>query len=58
LCCAGRRLQRLELAPLSAVDNLPSACAQPLADGVGGFEVLVSPELEALGEQLFSGGAV
>jgi len=29
-----------------------------LTDGVGGFEVLVSPALDALREQLFSGGAV
>jgi hypothetical protein len=48
----------VELASLRAVDDVPSARAKPLADCVGGFEILVSPALDALGEQLFSGGAV
>src|SRR5258708_277863 len=49
---AGRRLQRLELAALGAVDDFPSARTQPFADGVGRFEVLVSAEPHALDEQL------
>jgi hypothetical protein len=43
---------------LRTVHHFPPARAQPLADGVGGFEILVSPPLDSLGEQLFSGGAV
>jgi hypothetical protein len=46
------RLQRLELAPGGAVNDIPPARAQPPPDGVGRFEILVSPELDALSEQL------
>jgi len=48
---AGRRFQRLELAPGSAVNDVPPTRAKPLADGIGALEVLVPPELNALGEQ-------
>jgi len=50
-CCARRRLQRLELAPICAVHDVPPSRTQPFADGVGPLEVLVPPELNALGEQ-------
>jgi hypothetical protein len=43
---------------MRAVDDFPATCAQALADGVGGFKILIPPELDALGEKLLSGGAV
>jgi len=46
------RLQRLELAPLCAVDHLPSARAQPLANAISTLEVLIPPALDALSKQL------
>ncbi len=51
---AGRRLQRLELAPIRAVDDVPPAFAQAVANGVGSDEVLVAPELDPLGQQPLS----
>jgi hypothetical protein len=48
---ARRRFQRLELAPTGAVHDVPPARAQPLANGVCRFEVLLPAELDALGEQ-------
>jgi hypothetical protein len=45
------RLDRLELAPVRAVHDVPPARAQSLADAVGGFEILGPPALDALGEQ-------
>jgi hypothetical protein len=48
---ARRRLQRLQLAAIAVVDNLPSARAELLAESVGRCEVTLSPALDALGEQ-------
>jgi hypothetical protein len=41
----------VELAPTRAVHDVPTTGVQPLADRVGPFEVLLPPELDALGEQ-------
>jgi hypothetical protein len=53
LVCGHRRLQRLELAPLCAVEDVPPSGAQPLADRVGGLKVLLAPTLNAFGQKLF-----
>jgi hypothetical protein len=46
---ARRRLQRLELTPVVAVQDVPSTLAQALADGVSFREALLSPEASSLG---------
>jgi len=48
---AGRGFDRLQLAPRGAVDDIPSAGTEPIADGVGGFEVPFPPALRALGNK-------
>jgi hypothetical protein len=41
----------LKLASTRAVEHLPAACAQPLANSISGGEVALAPALDALGEQ-------
>jgi hypothetical protein len=51
-------LDGLELAAGRAVDGVPSAGAQPLAERVGSFEVAGPSALRALVEQLLSLGSI
>jgi hypothetical protein len=48
---AAGRLQGLELASFGAVDDIPSAGAQLFTEGVGGDEVALPPEQDALREE-------
>jgi len=41
----------MKLAATGAIYDVPPARTQTLADGIGTFEVLPSPELDALREQ-------
>jgi hypothetical protein len=43
--------QRLQLAAFGAVEHLPAARTQALADCVGGREIAIVPERDAFGEQ-------
>ncbi len=49
----GRRLQRLELASVGAVHDVPPTRVQPVAESVGRFEVLVHAEPYTLAQQAF-----
>ena len=49
-----RCFQCLQLAPLRAVDGVPPALAQALADLVCSFEVAGAAARDALGQELFS----
>jgi hypothetical protein len=51
---AERRLDRLELAAGRAVDDVPPAFAQPLANRISGIEVALPPVLDALFEKPLS----
>jgi hypothetical protein len=53
-----RRLQRLELAPRGAVEDVPPSGAQLFADRIGRFEVALAPAFNACSEEPFSFGAV
>jgi hypothetical protein len=56
-CGAGgpdRGFQCLEVAARGAVEDIPPARAEPLANFVGGLEVMLAPALDALGQQLLS----
>ena len=53
-----RRLERLKLTACGAVEHIPPAGAQPLADLVGGLEVALAPALDALSQQLLGPCAV
>jgi hypothetical protein len=55
---AGCRLDRLQLAAAGAVQDVPAALTQPLADRVGGGEVAETPALDALVEQSLSFGSI
>jgi hypothetical protein len=46
-----RRLQRLKLTAPRAVEHLPAAGAQTLANLISGREIALAPALDALGEQ-------
>jgi hypothetical protein len=46
------RLQRLQLAARSAVENFPSTRTQVLANGVGRLEVAVAPARGSLSQEL------
>jgi hypothetical protein len=46
-------LERLQLAALGAVENLPATVAKSVADGIGGREAALAPERDALGKQGF-----
>ena len=52
---AGRSLDRLQLAAVGAVDDIPSARAQLVANRIRGLEITVSPALDALVEKLLGG---
>jgi len=43
--------ERLELAAFGAVEDLPPALAQALANGVSGREVALAPAQDALGDE-------
>jgi hypothetical protein len=45
-------MQRVQLTAGGAVEHLPTARPQALADGVGHFEVALAPALDALGQKL------
>jgi hypothetical protein len=47
-----RRLQRLELAPCGAVEDVPATGAQLFADRIGRFEVAIAPAFDAVGQEL------
>ncbi|TMB87036.1 MAG: hypothetical protein E6J37_11505 [Chloroflexi bacterium] len=49
-----RCFQRLQLAPVRAVDDVPPALAQALANLVGSLEVAGAAARDALGQELFS----
>jgi hypothetical protein len=49
-----RSFQRLELAPGGAVENVPPARAQLVADRVSRLEFAIAAELDAFSQQLFS----
>jgi hypothetical protein len=51
---AWRRLDRLQLAAFSAVDDVPPALTQFVPDRVGGGEVAGSPALDAFVEESLS----
>jgi hypothetical protein len=48
------RFQRLKFAPLGAVQDIPAAGTQLLADGIGRLEVTIAPALDAFSQKLFS----
>ena len=52
---AGRGLDRLQIAAVGAVQDIPSARAQLLANRIRGLEITVSPALDALVEKLLGG---
>jgi hypothetical protein len=58
LVCRSRRLQRLELAPCWAVEDVPPADAQLFSDRIGRFEVALAAALDALCKKPFPFGAV
>jgi hypothetical protein len=47
-------LDRLELAAAGAIENVPPAMAKPLANRVGGFEIVLTTALDALVNQTLS----
>jgi len=51
---AGRRcFQRRKLATRRAVEDVPSAGTQPLANRIGRLEVAIAPAFDAFGQELF-----
>jgi hypothetical protein len=52
------RLDRHELAAGGAVDDVPPAVAQALADGIRGCEIARAAKLYALGDELLSLGLI
>jgi len=48
-----RRLQRLELAPRGAVQDVPPTGAQLFTDRIARFEVAIAPALDAFSQKLF-----
>jgi len=50
--------ERLQLAAVRAVDDLPPARAQLFADCVRGREILIEPKPDPLGDQVLGFGAV
>jgi len=64
--CAGNRLlaglscspERLQLAAVGAVEDLPPASAQFFADCIRGREIELAPKPDPFGDQLLGFGAV
>jgi hypothetical protein len=54
----GRSFERLQLAAVGAVEDLPPARAQLFADCVRGREVLIAPKPDSFGDQVVGFGAV
>jgi hypothetical protein len=54
----GRRFDGLQLAAAGAVDDLPTALAQLLADGVGLGKSALAPQLDAAVEELSGFGSI
>ena len=53
LILSRRRLQRLELAPRGAVQDVPPTGAQLFTDRIARFEVAIAPALDAFSQKLF-----